>query len=280
MKIASLLLAAVLAVPLAAAGQLPTKEPAKDAGKKGAARAPADAIATVNGVPVPRARLEAMLQQAAARGTPDNEQVREAIKENLINREIVSQEAARQGVAKSPRVQHQLELARQQILIDAFIGDWIRRNPVSDADVEKAYERIKQQQQGGKQYRARHIVVPTEAQAKALIAELKKGASFEELAAKHSTDQDNKDRGGDLDWNAASVFEPPFGQAMVKLQKGELTEAPVQTRYGYHVIRLDDVRDVQIPPLADVKQRLQQQMVQSKVDDMVRGLRAKAKIVD
>lgn len=267
------LFATLLAAPLLAFSQAP----AKDAAKKAARPAAAGAIATVNGVAVPRARLDMMMQQQAARGTPDNEQTRAAVRDNLINRELVSQEATRSGLAKSAPVQHQMEMARQQILIDAYVSDWVRRNPITDADIEKEYERVKAQQ-GAREYKARHILVETEDQAKGLIEDLKKGAKFDELAAKHSKDTGTKERGGDLDWNAPSVFDKQFSDAMVKLEKGKFTDAPVRTRFGFHVIQLDDARETKFPALADVKPRIQQQLVQTRVDAMVKGLRAKAKI--
>jgi peptidyl-prolyl cis-trans isomerase C len=267
---------AALALALAATPGL-AQAPQKDAAKKAAKPPARETIATVNGVAVPRARLDLLMAQQQARGVQDNEQTRTAMRENLINREIVAQEAARTGVARSALVQNQLEMARQQILIDAYISDWVRKNPISEADIEKEYERVKAQQ-GDKEYKARHILVENEEQAKGLIADLKKGAKFDELATQHSKDTGSKERGGDLDWNVPSVFDKQFSDAMVKLGKGKYTEAPVQTRFGFHVIQLDDVRDVRFPPLADVKPRIQQSLVQNKVDGMVRGLRAKAKI--
>jgi peptidyl-prolyl cis-trans isomerase C len=260
-----------LAAPLLAFAQAP----AKDAAKKGAK--PGEAVATVNGVAVPKARLDMMMQQQAARGTPDNDQTRAAVRDNLINREIVAQEAARSGLAKLPAVQNQLEMARQQILIDAYISEWVRKNPITDADIEKEYERVKAQQ-GAREYKARHILVETEDQAKGLIADLKKGAKFDELASKHTKDSGTKERGGDLDWNSPTVFDKQFSDAMIKLEKGKYTEAPVKTRFGFHIIQLDDVREAKFPALAEVKPRIQQQLVQVKVDELVRGLRAKAKV--
>ncbi len=269
------ILVSLLAAPLVALAQgSPSTE-----GKKGPAKpaAASSSIAKVNGVAVPKSRLDAMVQQQAARGAPDNEQTRAAIRESLINREIVAQEAVRAGMAKTPQVQTQLDLARQQILIDAYVSDWVRKHPITDADIEKEYERVKSHQ-GAREYKARHILVETEDQAKGLIADLKKGAKFDELATKNTKDTGTKERGGDLDWNSPSVFDKQFSDAMVKLEKGKYTETPVKTRFGFHVIQLEDVRDTKFPALADVKQRIQQQLVSAKVDELVRGLRAKAKV--
>ena len=274
------LAASALLVPFGARAQDP--DAAKDAPKgaaKGAAKAAAkvDAVARVNGVPVPKARLEAMLQQQQARGAPDNEQTRALVREELVNREIVAQEAAKAGFAKTPEVQAQMESARQEILVGAYIRDWLHKHPISDAEIQQEYDRAKGQT-GDQEYKARHILVETEDQAKAMIAELKKGAKFEELATKNSKDTGTKERGGDLDWNVPGVFDKQFSEAMVKLEKGKYTETPVRTRFGFHVIQLDDVRAVKFPSLAEVKPRIQQQLVQAKIEELVRGLRAKAKI--
>lgn len=273
------LTAALLAAPLLAYGQAAPKEPAKPPVQKPAAStAVKDPIARVNGVAVPKARFDQIMQQQQqARGGQDSEELRAAVRDNLINREVVAQAAQKSPIARSAQVQNQLEMSRQQILIDAYIGDWMAKNPVTDAEVTKEYERVKAQQ-GDKEYKARHILVETEDQAKAIIADLKKGGSFEDLASKNTQDPGTKERGGDLDWNVPSVFDKTFSDAMVKLEKGKFTETPVRTRFGYHVIRLEDVRPVQFPALAEVKPRIQQQLTQNKVNEFVKGLRAKAKV--
>ena len=262
-----ILLAGALAIPVLALAQGAAKS---QAGGK-------DAIATVNGVAVPKSRMDFMMEQQAARGQPDNDQTRAAVRENLVNREVVAQEAAKAGLAKTADVQIQLDLARQEVLINAYIGDYVKKHPVSDADVQKEYDRVKAQN-GDKEYKARHILVESEDQAKGLISDLKKGAKFEDMAAKNSKDPGTKDRGGDLDWNVPSVFDKVFSDAMVKLEKGKFTDVPVHTRFGFHVIQLDDVRQTKFPALAEVKPRIQQQLVQNRVAELIRGLRAKAKV--
>jgi peptidyl-prolyl cis-trans isomerase C len=269
------LIAALLALPAAAFAQDADKPAAKKSSPK--PKAAVDAVATVNGVAVPSSRLDFMLQQQRQRGAPDNDQTRAMIREELVNREVVSQEAQRAGLAKSAEVQTQMEIARQEILVGAYLRDWVRKHPVTDAEVQKEYDRARAQS-GDKEYRARHILVETEDQAKALIADLKKGAKFDELASKNSKDTGSKERGGDLDWSVPSSYDKQFSDAMVKLEKGKYTEAPVQTRFGYHIIQLDDVRQMKFPLLAEVKPRIQQQLAQQKIDELVRGLRAKAKV--
>jgi peptidyl-prolyl cis-trans isomerase C len=268
------MVAGALLLACSAAAAQSEQKPAAKAASKPAAR---EAIATVNGVAVPKARLDAMVQQQQIRGQQDSEQLRAAVREELINREVVSQEAAKSGMAKTPEVATQLDLARQEVLISAYVRDWLRKHPITDDEVQKEYDRAKGQA-GEKEYKARHILVETEDQAKALIADLKKGAKFEELAAKNSKDPGSKDRGGDLDWATPGVFDRQFSEAMTKLEKGKYTETPVQTRFGYHVIQLDDVRAIKFPALAEAKPRIQQQLVQQRVEQLVRGLRAKAKV--
>jgi peptidyl-prolyl cis-trans isomerase C len=273
-----ILAAAALAIPVLAFAQGAEKDSAKPAAKESSkAAAKADAVATVNGVAVPRTRLDALMQQQRARGAPDNEQTRANVRDELVNREILMQEAQKTGVGKTPEVLGQLDLARQEIIISAHLRDWVRKHPVSDAEVQQEYDRVRAEQ-GDKEYRARHILVETEDQAKSLIAELKKGGKFEELASKNSKDPGSKERGGDLDWHNPGDFDKQFSEAMTKLDKGRYTETPVRTRYGFHIIQLDDVRSGRFPALAEVKPRIQQQLVQNRIDELVRELRAKAKV--
>jgi len=268
-----ILAAALLAAPLLVSAQtLPSKEPAKKDAAKGA-----PPIATVNGVAIPRSRGETLMNQQKARGAPDNEQTRGMVREELVNREVLMQEAQKSGVAKSPEVVGQLDLARQEIIISAYLRDWVRKNPISDADIQKEYDRVKSEQ-GDKEYRARHILVETEDQAKQMVAELKKGTKFDDLAAKNSKDPGSKDRGGDLDWHGPGDFDRSFSEAMIKLDKGKYTETPVHTRFGYHIIQLDDVRSGRFPALAEVKPRIQQQLAQNRIDELIKSLRSKAKV--
>ena len=187
------------------------------------------------------------MRQQGQRGMPDNEQTRALVRDELINREVLVQEAQKSGVAKQPEVQAQLDMARQEVLVGAYIRDWVTKHPVSDADVQKEYDRAKAQA-GDKEYKARHILVETEEQAKSLIAELKKGGKFDELATKNSKDPGSAQRGGDLDWNVPGTYDKQFADELVKLEKGKYTEAPVRTRFGFHIIQLDDVRPVKFPP--------------------------------
>jgi peptidyl-prolyl cis-trans isomerase C len=276
-----ILIAALLLVPASAGAQqvLEKKEKAAEKAAKPAARPAAKGgnIATVNGVAVPQARAEFMMQQQAQRGAPDNEQMRKAVREELINREVLAQEAQRTGAARVPEVQTQLDMLRQEILVQYYLRDFARKNPISEAEIQKEYDRAKAQH-GDKEYKARHILVETEDQANGLIGELKKGAKFDELASKNSKDTGSAQRGGDLDWNVPATFDKQFSDAMVKLEKGKYSEAPVKTRFGFHIIQLDDVRPAKFAALGEVRPRIQQMLVQNKIEQLIKGLRAKAKI--
>ena len=275
--------AVLLAAPALAQLPLPTKdEPAKkEAAKKDAAKSQAAAqgttLARVNGVAVPRARQDLLMQQQGARGMPDNEQTRALVRDELINREVLYQEAQKAGVGKKPEVQAQVDMARQDVVVSAYVRDWVRTHPVTDADVQKEYDRAKSQT-GDKEYRARHILVETEEQAKGLIDELKKGGKFEDLATKNSNDPGSAQRGGDLDWNVPGTYDKQFADALVKLEKGKYTDTPVRTRFGYHIIMLEDVRPVKFPALNEVRQRISQQITQGRIEELVKSLRAKAKV--
>ncbi len=242
-----------------------------------AAHAQGGAVAKVNGVSIPQSRADILIKEMTGQGRPDTPEMRDAIKQELINREIVAQEAVKKGLDKRPEVVTQISLQRQAVLINAYLQDYLKAHPVSDDDVKKEYERVKASA-GGREYRVRHILVETEDEAKQIIAQLNKGASFEKLAGEKSKDQGSKDRGGDLDWATPARYVPAFGQAITKLKKGQLTDAPVQTQFGWHVIRLDDERPSKFPPLEEVKHQIEQQLRQQTVNKAFTELRAKAKI--
>jgi len=233
-------------------------------------------LAVVNGKPVPSSRADAMIKQMAAQGQPDSQQLRAMVKEELINREILLQEADKLGLGSTPEVKNQIDLARQSIVIRALVQDYVKKNPIKDADMRAEYERFKLQA-GDKEYRARHILVDKEDDAKAIIAKLKGGAKFEDLA-KQSKDTGSATNGGDLDWASPASFVKPFSDAMTGLQKGQVTETPVKTQFGYHVIRLDDVRAAKIPPFEEVKPQIAEQLQQQRLQAYQQQLRSKAKV--
>jgi peptidyl-prolyl cis-trans isomerase C len=233
-------------------------------------------IAVVNGKPVPSNRVDTMVQQMVQQGQQDTPEMRAMIKDELINREVLAQEAEKQGVANTPEIKNQIDLARQSIMIRALATEFLVKNPVKDEDMKAEYEKFKAQS-GGKEYHARHILVEKEDDAKSIISKLKAGAKFEELA-KVSTDPGSGAQGGDLGWAPPSAFVKPFSDAMVALKKGEVTQTPVKTQFGFHVIKLEEVRDAQVPAFEEVKGQIAESLQQKKLQAFQQDLKKKAKI--
>ena len=233
-------------------------------------------IAVVNGKAIPSSRADLMVKQASTQGQADTPELRKLVKDELITREVLVQEADKLGLGNTADVKTQLEIARQSLVIRALVGDYVKKHPVSDADIKAEYDKFKATA-GDKEYRARHILVEKEDDAKAIITKLKAGAKFEDLA-KQSKDPGSAANGGDLDWASPASFVKPFSDAMVALQKGGLTETPVKTQFGYHVIRLDDVRAAKVPTLEEVKPQITESLQQKKLQEYQAELRAKAKV--
>ena len=234
-------------------------------------------VAVVNGKAIPTSRVEAVVKQVVAQGQqPDSPQLRELIKKDLIGREVMMQEAEKQGFGKDAAVKAQIDNARQAIIINAMVADYIKKNPVADADVKAEYDRFTKQA-GDKEYHVRHILTTTEAEANDVIAKLKAGAKFEDLA-KTSKDTGSAANGGDLDWASPSSFPPAFSAAFVALQKGGVTEKPVQTPNGFHVIKVDDIRPAKLPTLEEVKPQISEALAQKKLQAYQEELVKKAKV--
>ena len=238
--------------------------------------ATAQNIAIVNGKAVPKARVDALLVQATSQGQPRTPELEAQVRDEVVLREMFMQEAERQGLAGSAQYKAQMELARQSILIRELFTEYQKKNPVTDADIKAEYEKFKAQSSGS-EYRASHILVENEEQAKALIVQIRAGGSFEELAKKNSKDPGSGEKGGDLDWANAGSYVPEFSQAMAKLKKGEMTDVPVKSQFGYHIIKVVDVREAQFPPLEEVKPQIQQRLMQQKMAQFRDEIRAKAK---
>jgi len=234
-------------------------------------------VAVVNGKAIPSAKVDMMLKQAKAQGQQDSPQLRALIKERLVGIEVLTQEAEKTGLAANPDVKAQIELGRQSILVNALMRDYIEKNPVKDADVKAEYDKVKAQA-GDKEYHVYHILVDKEDDAKAIISKLKAGAKFDELA-KQSKDTGSAAKGGDLDWMAPNGnLDPAFSAAMIGLQKGQITETPVHSQFGYHVIKLEDVRTAKFPTLDEVKQQITEGLQAQKVQAYQQALLKKAKI--
>ena len=238
--------------------------------------ASAQNVAIVNGKAVPSSRVEALKQQVARSGRPITPDVEDQIKEEVIAREIFMQEAQKRGLDATDEYKAQIELARQTILIRELFAEFQKTSAVTDADVQAEYDKFVAAN-GGKEYRARHILVETKEQAEAVLAALKKGGKFEDIAKKQSKDPGSGANGGDLDWAAAGNYVKEFSDAMVALNKGQVS-APVQSQFGFHIIRLDDVREAQLPSLEEVKPQIVQQMTQQRMATFQQELRAKAKV--
>ncbi len=234
-------------------------------------------VAIVNGKPVPKARVDALAAQLAKAGRPISPEMQGQLKDEVIAREIFLQEAQKRGLDASDDFKAQMELARQTLLIRELFADYQKANPVTDADVKAEYDKFAAAN-GGKEYRARHILVEKEDEAKAIIVSLKKGGKFDEIAKKQSKDPGSGANGGDLDWANAASYVPEFSSALIKLKKGQTTETPVKSQFGWHVIRLDDVREAQLPKLEEVKPQIMQQLQQQKLAKFQEDLRGKAKI--
>ena len=242
-----------------------------------AAGSAAQNVAIVNGKPVPKARMDALASQIAKSGRPITPEMSEQLKEEVIAREVFMQEAQKRGLDGSDDFRAQMELARQTLLIRELFADYQKKNPVTDADIKAEYDKFVAAN-GGKEYKARHILVEKEDQAKSIIASLKKGGKFEDIAKKQSKDPGSGANGGDLDWANAASYVPEFSQAMIKLNKGQTTDAPVKSQFGWHVIRLDDVREAQLPPMDEVKPQITQALQQQKLAKFQQDLRTGAKI--
>ena len=238
--------------------------------------AAAQNIALVNGKPVPKGRLDTLLAQAQRSGQQVTPEVQQQARDQVVLREIFAQEAEKRGIGAGVDFRAQMELARQSILIRELFEDYKKKNPVSDEAAKVEYDKFRAQATGV-EYRARHILVEKEDEAKALIVQIKGGAKFEELAKKSSKDPGSGANGGDLDFAKADSYVPEFGEALAKLKKGEMTEVPVKTQFGFHIIRLDDTRDATFPPFEDVKGQLKQRLEQVKMQTFQDELRSKAK---
>ncbi len=234
-------------------------------------------VAIVNGKAVPKARLDALATQIERSGRPVTPEMQGQLREEVIAREIFMQEADKRGLAQSDDYRAQMELARQSILIRELFNDFQKKNPVTDADMKAEYDKFVAAN-SGKEYKARHILVPKEEEAKAIIASLKKGGKFDAIAKKQSKDPGSGANGGDLDWAAPGNFVPEFSKAMVALKKGQVTDVPVKSQFGWHVIRLDDVREAQLPKFEDVKPQIAQQLTQQRLTQFQESLRSKAKV--
>ncbi len=236
--------------------------------------------AIVNGKAIPKAQLDKLVQKS---NQPDNPQVREQAREMLVTRELILQEANSRGLTQKDSVREQLEQSKMGVLIAAVFEDYVEKEGVAEADLKAAYEQVKSQYTG-KEYHVEHILVEREADAKAITAQIKAGGNFEQIAKEKSKDPGSAPNGGDLGWVSDKSLVPEFSKAMVQLKKGQITDKPVKTQYGWHIIKMDDVRDVKAPGMEEIKDQLKQMITadqnwqKAKFSELMQKLRAKAKI--
>jgi peptidyl-prolyl cis-trans isomerase C len=238
--------------------------------------AQAQNLAVVNGKPIPTARVELLARQVL-RGQPPTPEIMDELKQAVIDRELLAQEARRLGLAATPEYRAQIEFAQESLLIRELVANFQETHPITEADFQEGYQRFVAAN-GGKEYHARHILVASEAEAQALLAQLKKGAKFDTLAKQHSKDPGSAARGGDLDWAPAQGYVPEFANALMAMDKGQTSEAPVQTQFGWHLIHVVDLRDIELPSLEEIKPQLAQEIGQHKFETFQQDLRNKAKI--
>src|SRR5271169_5385375 len=233
--------------------------------------------ATVNGVVIPQARVDMRLKAATSQGQADSPDLRKMVLDDMVNLEILSQEAVKKGLDKQPDTIQQMELVRQSTLAGAFVQDYTKNHPISEDTLRQEYDNLKGKL-GNTEYKVSHILVSSEDEAKAIEAQLKKKKSkFENIAKEKSKDPGSSEHGGDLGWNVPSNFVKPFAEAMTNLKKGQIS-APVQSQFGWHIIKLEDVRNLTVPPFEQVKPNLMQRLQQQSVQKMIADLRKNAKI--
>jgi len=237
-----------------------------------------ETVATVNGTAISKNRIDMIVKQGGGAGHKDSPEARKAIIDQLVMQMLVAEEAVKKGLDKSPEVAEQMDVLKQSVLANAYVQDYMKSHKVSDDELKAEYDKIKAGITGN-EYKARHILVATEAEANDIIAKLKKDpGSFEKLATEKSLDTGSKVRGGDLGWFDLGRMVPEFGDAVAKLEKGKFSETPVKTQYGYHIILLEDSKPIQAPPFDEVKASLAQQLQQKKLQKLLDGIKAKAKI--
>lgn len=234
-------------------------------------------VASVNGREIPAIYGEMARQTLLSQGAPNDANLDTRAREALINQELLSRAAIDKGLDKNPRLVAAMEMMRREQLSKAYLEDYVKNHPISEAEIKAEYDKAKAAA-GGNEYKARHILVKTEAEAKAIIAQLNKKVAFDKLAKEKSIDKGSAVNGGDLGWNVPGSFVKEFGDAMQKLKKGETAGTPVQSQFGWHVIRLDDLRPTRFPALDEVKNEVRQQLQQKRVRDAIGELRAKAKV--
>jgi peptidyl-prolyl cis-trans isomerase C len=237
----------------------------------------ADSAATVNGKPIKQSWVDFIMKDAQSRGQ-NGEGLKNAVINELIGSELAYQEAAKKGFDKKADIETAAEIGKRKLVVNAFLADYMEKNPVSDADTKKAYEEYKQEL-GPTEYKAQHILVKTEDEAKDILSKIKKGGDFDKLASEKSIDPGSKTKGGDLGWFSPAGMVKEFSDSVTSLKKGAVVDAPVQTKFGWHIIKVNDTRPTSVPPYDKAKEGLKRTLQQRKLEQLMLGLKDKAKIV-
>jgi peptidyl-prolyl cis-trans isomerase C len=240
--------------------------------------ATANTVATVNGTAISRDMYNDFLKGALQGKDPSTltQAQKEEALDNLVRAELVVQQADKNGLTKQPQTLDMIELARMNAVEQAFSDNFVKENKPTEAELRKEYD-VQIKRLPDTEYHVSHILVSNQDAANKIIADLSKGAKFDDLAKKNSSDS-SKDQGGDLGWTTKDRMVKPFADAMVALKPGEYTHTPVQTQYGWHVIKLIDTRPLNPPAYDAVKDRVEQIVLGEKFKAYVDGLLAKAQI--
>jgi peptidyl-prolyl cis-trans isomerase C len=255
---------------------------AQGTGSAAGSALPAGAVATVNGSPISKAQIDRAVAQAAAQGRADSPELRRAILDEFIAREVLAQEAVKQKLDRSNDARIALSNARQSVLVDLLITDHLAKNPVNDVAIKAEYDRqlrVIEERGGNQQYRLRQITVANEAEARAVIARIRKGESMETIA-RQSSIAPSKEQGGLLDWLSPLQILPAVSSVIVNLKPGVLAAAPIQTQGGWNVIRVEEIRPFKPPTLEESRHEIRELLTREQRAALIRKLRAEAKVLE
>lgn len=239
-------------------------------------------IASVNGAPISKGLLELNLKNAVSQGQKDSPELRQTLKDELINRELIAQAAVKEGLEKSIDLADQIAQLKQTLLLQAFLENHFKKEPITDAKLREEYERQKKligDNSTAIQYKVSQIILPTESEALGVIARLQKGESFTKLAKEVSIDNASREQGGSVGWILPQQILRPIADVMVNLNKGAITNSPIQVQGGWVIIKVEDKRTMRVPSFDEAKNQVRQALVQQYLVETVKRLRETAKIV-
>lgn len=239
----------------------------------------AQTVASVNGQEITQKSLDNFVSLLVSQGAQDSEELRTQVKQEMVNRLVAVQAAEKAGIDKNEAVQQEVELARQGILVRALMTDYLEKNPVTDAQIKAEYDEIKEEQGKQNEYKVSHILVEEQKQAEDLIAAISsKKISFADAAKQDSIDPGSGAKGGDLGWGPASNYVPEFAEAVEATKKGTMTDKPVQSQFGWHIIRVEDSRPIAFPEFEAVKPQIEEMLRQQQLAAYQEELIKNAKI--